>query len=353
LLVSHERCLEHLSGAGHPERPARLTAVLEGVREAGLADAVTPVTSRLATVDELARVHDPSQVAAIEALCAAGGGEIDGDTSVSVGSSRAGRLAAGSGLEAIDRLTAGEGVAAFCAVRPPGHHATPSRSMGFCLYNSIAIAAATLAGRDEKVLIVDFDAHHGNGTQEMFWDDPRVTFVSFHQWPLYPGTGATGDVGGPAARGSTINVALPSGATGDVYLGAVDDIVVPLADAEGFDWLLLSAGFDAHRADPLCGLGLSAGDFGLLTARLGALVPSARRIAFLEGGYDLAALAESAAACVAALAGTPLQVEAPTSGGPGRSAVLASRDAHVRAAERGPGAARRSPGAGPAPDATP
>jgi acetoin utilization deacetylase AcuC-like enzyme len=335
LLVTHERCLDHLAGGGHPERPARLSAVVEGIRGAGLGDALAPVTPREATVDELTTVHAAAHVEAIEALCAAGGGRIDADTGASADSWDAARLAAGAGLEAVARLDAGEADAAFCAVRPPGHHATPTRAMGFCLFNNVAIAAATLAARGERVLVVDYDAHHGNGTQDAFWDDPRVAYVSLHQWPLYPGTGALDEVGGRHALGLTTNLPMPVGATGDAYLAAVDEVVAPLAAAFGATWLLLSAGFDAHRADPLTGLGLSAGDYAELTARLCALVAPGRRVAFLEGGYDLDALAGSAAACVAALAGERLEPEPPTSGGPGRDVVRAARLVQDRLADLG------------------
>jgi acetoin utilization deacetylase AcuC-like enzyme len=335
LLVSHERCLDHLTSGGHPERPSRLTAVLDGIRAAGLDGALLPVTARPATADELAAVHDPAHVRAIEAFCAAGGGRVDPDTAASPGSWDAARLAAGAGLDAIARLDAGEADAAFCAVRPPGHHATPSRAMGFCLFNNVAVAAATLADRGERVLVVDYDAHHGNGTQDAFWDDPRVAYVSMHQWPLYPGTGALEEVGGGHASGLTVNLPVPAGVTGDAYLMAVDEIVAPLAATFGPTWLLLSAGFDAHRADPLTGLGLSAGDYAELTARLCALVEPGRRIAFLEGGYDLDALGLSAAACVAALAGERLEPEPPTSAGPGREVVAAARLVRDRLAALG------------------
>ena len=332
LLVSSERCLDHLTGGGHPERPVRLTAVLDGIRGAGLDDALVPVPARPADVGELTMVHDRSHIDAIEAVSAAGGGHVDADTSMSSASWDAARLAAGAGLEAIARLDAGEADAAFCAVRPPGHHATRTRAMGFCLFNNVATAAAALAARGERVLIVDIDAHHGNGTQDAFWDDPRVAFVSLHQWPLYPGTGAIDDVGGPQARGTTVNVPLPAGTTGDTYLQAVDEVVAPLAARFGPTWVLVSAGFDAHRADPITGLGLSAGDYADLTARIVALAPPGRRLAFLEGGYDLDALAASAAACVGALAGERLVPEAPTNGGPGRDVVAAVRLVHDRLA---------------------
>jgi acetoin utilization deacetylase AcuC-like enzyme len=330
LLSTHEQFLDHLTRRGHPERPARLAAVVAGIREAGLGEAVVPVVPRRATVTEVAAVHPAEHVARLEAFCAAGGGNLDADTAASPGSFVAALLAAGAGLDAVERLERGEAEAAFCAVRPPGHHALPARAMGFCLLNNVAVTAAALAGRGERVLIVDYDAHHGNGTQDVFWDDDRVAYVSLHQWPLYPGTGALAETGGPAAVGTTVNVPLPAGATGDIYLRAVDELVVPIAEAFRPTWLLLSAGFDAHRADPLTGLGLSAGDYGPLTMRLAALVPAGRVVAFLEGGYDLDALAASAAACVGGLAGAGVVPEPPTGGGPGREAVAAARLVHER-----------------------
>ena len=175
-------------------------------------------------------------------------------------------LAAGAGLAAVDALERGEGTAAFCAVRPPGHHAEPDRAMGFCLLNNVAVTAAALRDRGQRVLIVDWDAHHGNGTQDMFWADPDVMYVSLHEWPLYPGTGRLDDVGVGPGAGTTVNFPLPAGATGDVYLAALDDVVAPLVERFAPDWVLVSAGFDAHRADPLTGLGLPSGDFADLTA---------------------------------------------------------------------------------------
>jgi len=193
--------------------------------------------------------------------------------------------------------------------------------MGFCLFNNVAVTAAALAERGERVLVVDYDAHHGNGTQDIFWTDPRVAYVSLHQYPLYPGTGGLREVGDGEGRGFTVNLPLPAGSTGDAYRAGVDEVIRPLAETFEPTWLLLSAGFDAHRADPLTDLGLSAGDVADLTSELLSLVPEGRRIAFLEGGYDLEALASCAAACLGALAGQRCADEPPTSGGPGREAV--------------------------------
>jgi acetoin utilization deacetylase AcuC-like enzyme len=268
-------------------------------------------------------------VDALERFCQAGGGQIDADTAAGPESWEAALAAAGAGLDAVERLQAGEAEAAFVAVRPPGHHATPERVMGFCLFNNVAITAAALAEAGERVLIVDFDAHHGNGTQDAFYTNGQVAYVSLHQWPLYPGTGRAEETGAGEGVGATVNIPVPPGTTGDVYLAALDEVVVPVAERHQPDWLIVSAGFDGHRDDPLTDLALSAGDFADLTGRLAPLVPPGRRLVVLEGGYDLDALTASTIGCVAALAGEDLQPEQPTSGGPGRAVVDQVRRIHV------------------------
>jgi len=300
---------------------------LERALSSGIARMVTP---RQATREELTRVHEAAVVDSLQSLCLAGGGRIDDDTAASPASWDAALAAAGAGLDAVERLRSGEAGAAFVAVRPPGHHATPDRAMGFCLFNNVAITAAALADAGERVLIVDFDAHHGNGTQDTFYGDSRVMYMSLHQSPLYPGTGRLEETGAGDARGTTINIPVPPGATGDVYLAALDEVILPVGERHRPSWLIISAGFDGHRADPLTDLSLTSGDFCELTARLCPLVPAGRRIAVLEGGYDLDALKSSTEACVEALAGERLCPEAPSSGGPGREAVGAARAIHVK-----------------------
>jgi acetoin utilization deacetylase AcuC-like enzyme len=279
---------------------------------------------RPATSPELELVHTRELLRALKALSARGGGAIDPDTAAGPASWEVALLAAGAGPDAVERLDRGEAEAAFCAVRPPGHHATPQRAMGFCLVNNVAVTAAVLAARGERVAIVDWDNHHGNGTQDAFWSDGRVLYASVHQWPFYPGTGALEERGEGAGEGLTVNLPLPAGATGDVALAALDRVVAPAVEAFGPTWLLVSAGFDAHRADPLTGLALSSGDFADLTRRVMEYAPPGRRVLFLEGGYDLEALAASVGACVAALVGRDHRPEPASWGGPGMEVVDAA-----------------------------
>jgi acetoin utilization deacetylase AcuC-like enzyme len=325
LFATHPRFLDHIAGRGHPERPARLEAVLMGARDNALIDALVPLEPRAATREELERVHPAAYLDAMGRFCQGGGGRIDADTGATGESWDAAVLAAGAGVTAVEALDRGEADAAFCAVRPPGHHATASRAMGFCLLNNVAVTAAALADRGERVAIVDYDAHHGNGTQDLFYTDSRVLYVSLHEYPLYPGTGALSETGRGGGEWHTLNLPMPEGATGDVYLRAFRDVVEPVVRRFDPTWLLLSAGFDGHQRDPLTGLGLSSGDFSMLTSWLVRMAPPGRVIAFLEGGYDLQALADSTAATLGALAGVEVCPEAPSRGGPGADVVAAAR----------------------------
>jgi len=299
----------------------RLKAVHDAIDRAHLHEALTMVEAPMAPIEAIAGVHTPDLVAKIQQVSAAGGGRIDPDTVAAPASFDAARHAAGAGLESVRRLQSGEADTAFCAVRPPGHHATKFESMGFCLFNNVAVTATALADAGERVVIIDYDAHHGNGTQDIFYADPRVMFVSFHQWPCYPGTGRIDEAGQGEAVGTTINVPLPPRATGDVYNQAWDRHVAPAIDAFAPTWVLVSAGFDAHRSDPITDMGLTAGDYAVLTARVLEFAPAQRRIVFLEGGYDLGALTETAAAVMCTLVDAPLDTETQTNGGPGAHVI--------------------------------
>jgi acetoin utilization deacetylase AcuC-like enzyme len=329
LFATHSAYLEHLAGPRHPERPERLEAVLSGARRGDVFDALVPLEPVAAARVDLERVHPGWYLDRVEGLSRNGGGRLDPDTYASPGTWRAAELAAGAGLTAIREMQSGHGDVAFCAVRPPGHHATSDQSMGFCLVSNVAVAAASLADQGERVMVFDYDAHHGNGTQAVFFRDPRVLFVSLHQSPLYPYSGAWHETGDAAGVGTTLNIPLPAGATGDVYLSAFDEIVAPVAAHFAPTWVIVSAGFDAHRADPITDMGLAAGDYPALTQRALSLVPAGRRLVMLEGGYDLDALADCTAAVLRSLADLPTIVdatEAATAGGPGAAEVAAVRD---------------------------
>ncbi len=313
--------LEH-ERAGHPERPERIAAAMAGVGDLHLGEELEVLPAFVAGRAELARVHAPHYLDELAAFSESGGGDVDPDTYATVDSWSAARRAAGAGLVAIDALRRHDDGVAFVAARPPGHHALRDRALGFCLLNNIAVSAAALTDEGERVLIVDWDVHHGNGTQAIFWDDPSVLYVSTHQWPLFPGSGTAGEIGGRPARGKTVNVPLPAGATGDVVRRAIVEVAGPVIDRFDPTWVLISAGFDAHRADPLADLALSSGDFADLADLVAGFAPRPGRVMlFLEGGYDAAALRTSVAATLGRLLGAGDPPEAPTHGGSGAEAV--------------------------------
>ena len=308
----------HYPGDGHPEQPDRLAAAASGLAIPAIRDAVVHVSPRWASLSELSRVHDSGYLDTLAELSAEGGGTLDPDTSVSRGSWATARLTAGAGLAAIDALGADGGQAAFVIGRPPGHHAGRDAGRGFCLLNNVAVAAASLTVAGERVAIIDWDVHHGNGTQEIFWSDPSVLYVSVHQWPLYPGTGRPEERGGKDGWGATVNLPLPAGATGDVYLSLFDEVIIPRVEEFEPTWVLVSAGFDAHRDDPLGDMGLTSGDFADIAGRCVSLAGRSGRLAlFLEGGYDLQALRASVGACAARLIGATYRPSQPRTAGPG------------------------------------
>jgi len=321
LVATHDLCWLHDPGPGHPENKHRLTAVKRGLTDAGLDEAIGWVEAPVADRSAIDAVHDAYLYDRLDQLAGSGGGAIDPDTTVSADSADAARRAAGAGLELIRRLQAGEAAAGWSVVRPPGHHATTDRQMGFCLFNNIAVAARALADLGERVMIVDIDAHHGNGTQDVFYADPDVLFVSYHQFPWYPFTGRPEEIGDGAGRGATVNIPMPAGATGDTYRLAFNNVVVPAAERFDPTWVLISAGFDGHRLDPLTDLGLTSADYADMVAAILDLVPPGRRLLFLEGGYDYEALANTAGSVAAKLLDVHYRPEAPTSGGPGAEHV--------------------------------
>lgn len=317
ICITDELSREHRAASSHPERPERYDAALAGVRSPEFDGAIRWVQPRMATETEISRVHQPPVLAAIREAASAGGAMLDPDTFVSPSSADAAVAAAGAGLTAVTELRDDPGGSrtALCIVRPPGHHATADRSMGFCLLNNVAITAQALVDAGDTVAIVDFDAHHGNGTQDIFVASPEVLFVSWHESPQYPGTGAVTEVGEGEGRGYTLNLPVPPGTRGDTYERTFGDVVGPVMDEFAPDWLLISAGFDAHRRDPLCSLGLTDGDFGSLTRRLLDVTGDSRVVAFLEGGYDLTALRTGVRSLVGAMVDADIDPEEASTNG--------------------------------------
>ena len=307
LLLSHPACEDHIRDLGHPENPGRLHAVNEALSAPEFAALLRREAPR-AEQNQIARVHPGSFVGDLLASVPAEGVYgIDPDTYMSAGSGEAALRAAGAVVAAVDAVMAGEADNAFCAVRPPGHHSEPDRAMGFCLFNNVAVGAlhARATHGLSRIAVVDFDVHHGNGTQAAFWSDPDLFYASTHQSPLYPGTGSARERG---VNANIVNVPLPSGAGSEDFRQALRDFVVPALTSFEPEFLLISAGFDAHSEDPLAGLNLVEDDYAWATAELLALARSAcggRLVSVLEGGYNLDALGRSVAAHVRALMDAP------------------------------------------------
>lgn len=303
VVVSTEGCDAHDVPNRHPEAPGRLISAVAGVRASVPAERMREVSPPRASLDDLAEAHHSDYLEMLQSDAESGGSQLDADTYTARGSFETARRAAGAVLAAVDEVDSGRAQRAFALVRPPGHHALADRAMGFCLVNNVAVAAARLRNKGERVVIIDWDVHHGNGTQEIFYNDPDVMYISTHQAPHYPGTGAVHEIGSGVARGSNVNIPLRAGSAGDMMRAVFDEVVLPVITDFAPTRVLLSAGFDAHRDDPLADLQLTSSDYVDLTHRVLSVCPDGKLVAVLEGGYNFRALARSAGAVAAVLAG--------------------------------------------------
>jgi acetoin utilization deacetylase AcuC-like enzyme len=298
-LVYHPAYLGHDMGAGHPESPDRLRAIMQQLGQSGTAARLTRIEPREAEDEWITQIHGPEYLAMLKANAPASGRlSLDPDTSMSPGSLTAAYLAAGGALAAVDAIMSKQVDHVFCAVRPPGHHAEAGRAMGFCLFNNVAIAARYVQKKYglTRVLIVDWDVHHGNGTQHSFEDDPSVLFFSTHQFPHYPGTGRESERGRGAGEGFTINVPMEAGEGNEEYHAVFLKSLVPAADDFKPEFVIISAGFDAHKDDPLASMGLTEDGYADLTSIVAGIAKrhaGGRILSSLEGGYNLSALAAS------------------------------------------------------------
>ena len=302
LLYTHPASYGHETGS-HPENAGRIRAIEAAIEAAALPDVVRVEPPR-AVAEQLNRAHDPEHLAAVAAFCAAGGGMIDLETVASEGSWEAALRAAGAACDAVERLLAGEDSAAFCALRPPGHHAERDKAMGFCLVNQIAVAAEHARARGvERVLVFDWDVHHGNGTEDIFKSSPDVLYASIHGWPLYPGTGDVSYVGVGEGEGFTANMPVPAGAGDELFEALTEHVVVPIAREFEPGLIAISAGFDAHAADPLASCEVSEDGYRAMARTMTSLAAEldVPLLVCLEGGYDPVALGASVVATLDAL----------------------------------------------------
>jgi len=301
LVATHGSSLKHDTGERHPERPERVKAVHRGVLGSGL-DIVEIEAPRIDR-SELAVAHDASYIEMIEAYCSLGGGALDMDTVASPDTWEAALTAAGGVRVLTEELRERSDSTGFAITRPPGHHALRDRAMGFCIFNNVAISAALLRSRGERVAVLDWDVHHGNGTQALVGDDPGTLYVSVHQDHFYPFEGQVLDIDAGEAKGTNVNIPLPAWTAGDIYRRVWAEMVIPVLSQFEPDWVLISAGYDAHVADPLADMNLVADDYGWMAAQVAAVHPPNRIVLALEGGYDLDALEQSAATTLMGLAG--------------------------------------------------
>jgi acetoin utilization deacetylase AcuC-like enzyme len=317
-VVADPRYAAHEGPAGHPERPERLGAVASAIDRFG--GALVHRAPRPASPDELLAVHDRAHIEHVRRTAAAGAGQLDPDTYVSRESYHVALLAAGACADLALRVARGDARAAFAAVRPPGHHAEGDRAMGFCLFNNAAIAARAVQREAgvERVLILDWDVHHGNGTQHTFETDPSVLYVSTHQYPFYPGTGAAGEIGLGRGEGATLNVPMPAGCGDTEYVGVFQRVIAPAARAFRPDYWIISCGFDAHEDDPLAAMRVSRSGYAAMTAIVRTLadeLSGGRMLFVLEGGYSLRGLAEGVGALLAGITADapapPAAIDAP------------------------------------------
>ncbi|MGA7097461.1 MAG: histone deacetylase [Acidimicrobiia bacterium] len=300
VVASHSSATAHDTGPHHPERPARVGAVLKGIAECGLG--LVKIEAPRISRSDLALVHDPSYIENIESFCLSGGGALDMDTFVSPESWEAALTAAGGVKATVEALVDLEDAVGFAVTRPPGHHALRSHAMGFCLFNNVAVTAAWLRANGNRVAILDWDVHHGNGTQAMLGPDPDVLYASIHEGAFYPFEGFVEDIDHDA-KGTILNIPLDAGTAGDIYRQAWTGLVIPVLTEFAPDWVLVSAGYDGHVGDPLADMRLTADDYGWMAARLAAVHPPHRTVFALEGGYDLDALRASVRATLVGASG--------------------------------------------------